>query len=143
MLGASQAVSALLILARNVAIANLISVGDFGIASTFALAVTLVETGTNVALDRFAVQDPRGGRRSFIAALHTAQALRGILGCVLLLTFGPAFSSIMGGPHLRWAYQFLALIPLVRGFLHPALYRAQRRPRFAPPATSIFLLFII
>ncbi len=136
-LGASQAVTALLILARNVAIANLISVGDFGIASTFALAVTLVETGTNVALDRFAVQDPRGGRRSFIAALHTAQALRGILGCVLLLTFGPAFSSIMGVPHLSWAYQFLAVIPLVRGFLHLDVFRAQRRMLYAPQAISL------
>lgn len=138
-LGASQTITALLILTRNVAIANLISVGDFGIASTFALAVTLVETGTNVALDRFAVQDPRGGRRSFIAALHTAQALRGILGSVLLLAFGQVFANVMGVPHLGWAYQFLAVVPFVRGFLHLDVYRAQRRMLFAPHAASLVI----
>lgn len=135
-LGISNAATALMILARNVLIANLISVEDFGIASTFALAATLVEAGTNIALDRLVVQDVRGGRRSFVSALHVVQVLRGIVGGVVLLAFGPGFASIMGVPQYGWAYQLLAIVPLIRGFTHLDVFRAQRRMRFLPLATA-------
>lgn len=135
-LGISNAASALMILARNVLIANLISVENFGIASTFALAATLVEAGTNIALDRLVVQDVRGGRRSFVSALHVVQVLRGIVGGVVLLAFGQGIASMMGVPQYGWAYQMLAIVPLIRGFTHLDVFRAQRRMRFVPHAAA-------
>lgn len=138
-LGASHAASALMILGRNVAIASLISVEDFGIASTFALAMTLVEAGTNVALDRLVVQDRWGGRHRFIAALHALQLIRGAVGAAVLLALGPIFASLMGVGHLAWAYQLLALIPLIRGFLHLGVFRVQRQMQFLPYAASIVI----
>ncbi len=135
-LGISNAATALMILARNVLIANLISVEDFGIASTFALAATLVEAGTNIALDRLVVQDARGGRRSFVSTLHVVQVLRGFVGGVVLLALGPGFATVMGVPQYGWAYQLLAIVPLIRGFTHLDVFRAQRRMRFLPLAIA-------
>lgn len=123
---------ALLTLVRNLIIARMIGVEDFGIASTFALAVTLIEAGTNLGLDRMMVQDPRGGRRSFQHSLQAIQLMRGVIGAVLTLIFAGVFASLMGVPQLTWAYQCLAIIPLFRGLLHLDMYRAQRSMRFQP-----------
>ena len=100
---------------------------------------TLVEAGTNVALDRLVVQDSRGGRRRFIAALHTVQLMRGAIGSVILLTFGPIFASLMGVAHLAWAYQLLALVPLIRSAMHLDVFRAQRQMLFVPYAASLVI----
>lgn len=121
---------AFLILLRNLLIARMISVEDFGIASTFAIAVTLIETGTNLGIDRMIVQDRRGGQRSFQSALHTIQILRGCIGAVAMLALANGYAHIMGVPQLGWAYQCLALIPLIRGFLHLDIFRAQRQMQF-------------
>lgn len=123
---------ALLVLLRNILIARLISVEDFGIASTFAIAVTLVETGTNLGMDRLIVQDRRGGRQSFIAALHAIQILRGCIGACLVLIFAHGYASLMSLPEHTWAYQCLAVIPLTRSITNLGIFRAQRQLKFRP-----------
>ena len=129
---AGNLVSALMVLARNILIARMISVEDFGIASTFAIAITLIETGTNLALDRMVVRDPLGGRRTFMAALHSIQLMRGVLGAFVIMVFAPLYASVMGVPDLTWAYLILAAVPLVRAASHLDMFRAQRGFAFGP-----------
>ena len=125
-------VSALLLLIRNILIARLVSVEDFGIASSLAIAVTLIETSTNLALDRMIVQDRRGGQRRFIASLHSIQILRGIVGAMITLAFAQTYASVLGLSEHVWAYQCLAAIPLMRAFCSLAVYRLQRVLQFGP-----------
>lgn len=132
LLAAGNLIAALLMLGRNLLIARMIGVEDFGIASTFALAVALVEAGTNMALDRMAVQDRRAGQRRMLAALHGVQLLRGVVGAALLFAVAHPFATMMGVPEAAWAYEYLALVPLLRALLHLGVFRAQRRMRFVP-----------
>ena len=132
MLSLGNLFAALLTLVRNILIARLISVEDFGIASTFAIAITLIETGTNIGLDRLIVQDRRGGRCGFLAQLHAVQMLRGTVGAGLTLIFAHIYANLMGLSEHVWAYQCLALVPLIRGVTHLGIFRAQRISRFAP-----------
>ena len=136
-LSAGNLLSAALILARNIVIARMISVEDFGIAATFALIVTIVETGTNIAVDRLVVQDQRGDRANFLSALHAVQLGRGLIGATLVLLLAVPFSHVMGVPDLAWAYQTLALVPLVRSIIHLDMFRAQRHMQFAPHVISL------
>ena len=62
--------SALLRMVRNVLIARLISVEDFGIASTFAMAVGLVETMSYIGLDRLIIQARDGEEPNLLATLN-------------------------------------------------------------------------
>ncbi len=124
--------AALLTLLRNVLIARMISVDDFGIASTFAIAVTLIESGTNIGLDRIAVQDRRGGHHRFIAQLHGIQVLRGIIGAGLVLIFAQTYANVMDLGEHGETFQYLALIPLVRGFTNLGMFKAQRVAQFGP-----------
>lgn len=120
----------LLRFARNVLIARLISVEDYGIASTFLVAVTFIDMALNLSLGKLAIQHKTGDDPDFIAALKGITILRGVLvSGILFLAAGP-IAALFGQPDLVWAYQVVALLPLIGSFQHPDLQRLQRTMRF-------------
>ncbi|MEL7470406.1 MAG: oligosaccharide flippase family protein [Pseudomonadota bacterium] len=131
-LGAANAAGALIILGRNILIARMVSVEEFGIAGTLAIAVSLIEAGTNLSIDRYAIRSSAGVRRRGVATLHAVQAARGLIGAVLILLFAAGYARMMGVPHLSGSYQLLAVVPLLRGLMHLDIQRAQRQMAFLP-----------
>lgn len=132
LLGAGNVSAALLSLLRNVLIARLIGVEDFGIASTLAIAVSAVEATSYIALDRLLVQAKDGEDAAFMSTAHAILALRGVLGAIVLFLAAGPIAWLFGVPEVAWAYQALALIPLLRGFAHLDIHRRQREMRFLP-----------
>jgi len=128
----SRGMKSLAQFARNILVARLLSVEDFGIAATFAIVFTLIEMATDVGLNRMAVQDRDGDRADFMATLHGVQLARGVAGAALTLLLAWPYAAILNLPELFWAYQLMALVPLIRGLLHYDIFRAQREMRFWP-----------
>lgn len=117
---------------RNILVARLISVEDYGIASTFLVAVSFVELSTNLNLGRLTVQNRRGDDPDFVAAIKGLAILRGVfIAGVLLAAAGP-IAALFGQPELTWAYRLIALMPLLAGLAHPDVDRLQRQLRFGP-----------
>lgn len=117
---------------RNIAIARLISVEDYGIASTFVVAMSFVQMSTDLNFRMLVVQNKDGGTPDFIAAIQFLNAIRGVLvGLILFLTAAP-IAALMGQADLVWAYRAMAIVPIVGGFQHSDLDRFQRSMRFAP-----------
>lgn len=139
--GASQlAVSQLLIAVcsflRNIIIARQIGTDDYGIASTFALTVSLVEMTSNLALDRALVQDEKGGTPEMLASAHTLQFIKGLITAVLLFLLAKPLALLFGLPEIAWAYQLLAAIPLIHGLSHFGIVVRQRKMEFAATAIN-------
>ena len=134
-LSAGNVAGALLSLARNVIIARLISVEDFGIASTLALTMGLAEMASNLALDRLLVQARDGEDPRLLSTLHLIQAVRGVLSAGVLLLIAHPVASLFGVPDVAWAYQVMAVIPLMKGLSHLDLFRRQRDMQFLPKVT--------
>ena len=131
-----NAMTSLLSLARNLVIARLIPVGDYGIAATFAIAMSLIEMISAMGLQQQIVQAKEGDNDRFQAALQGFQALRGLLsGMVLFAAAGP-IADFMNLPDLVWAYRLVALIPVLNGFVHFDVYRLNRYMRFGPMILS-------
>lgn len=123
---ASQGMVTLILFARNILIARLVSVEDFGIASSFAIAFAFIETATNVGLNRLVVQDRDGDGLRFVNTLHFFQIVRGCLGAGLTLLLAAPYASLLNVPEVTWAFMVLAWVPFVRGFLHLDMFRTQR-----------------
>jgi len=138
LLGGGNASIALLGLIRNVLIARLISVEDFGIASTFAITMAVIEMTSNIAIDRLIIQAKDGDLPRFQATAHTLQAARGALGAVALYLLAGPLAGLFGVPHLAWAYEAMAVTPLLHGLAHLDMYRVQRDMRFSPLVTVEF-----
>ena len=117
---------------RNVLVARLISVEDYGIASTFMVAVSFVDMSTNLNLSQLVIQDRRGDDPDFVAATKGIGIARGVLLGALLFAFAGPIANLFSQPDLVWAYQILALIPVIDSFAHPDVQRLQRSMRFAP-----------
>jgi O-antigen/teichoic acid export membrane protein len=128
----SSAASAVLSFARNVLIARLISVEDFGIAATFTMTVLFMELAGNVAVDRLIIQGQKTRSRGFQDAAQLFQVLRGAVSALILFALARPIAIIFDLEHITWAYQLSALYPLIRGLAHLDACRAQRYLRFMP-----------
>jgi len=130
LLSGGNATVALLSLLRNVLIARLISVEDFGIASTFAIAMAVFEMTSNIGLDRMLVQAKDGARPTFQRTAHAIIAVRGIIGAAVLFLLADAIAVLFQSPGIAWAYQVLAIVPLLRSIVHTDALLLQRDMRF-------------
>jgi len=112
--------------ARNVVVARLLSPEDFGIAATFGIAMSMLEMVSNLAVDRLLVQADDGDDFDFQATAHMFQVIRGTALAIFLFLLAWPFSQLFDIPHALWAFQCVALVPLLRGFMHLDPKRLQR-----------------
>lgn len=131
-LGIGQAFSQGCSFIRNIILARLISTADFGIASTFAITLSLIEMVSNLAAEKLIIQSKRGDEERFQSTVQFTQFLRGCFSGLVLFIIASPVSSLFGIPEAGWAFRWLAFIPFVRGFIHQDIYRYQRSMKFTP-----------
>ena len=125
-------VNSAMLLIRNVVVARLISVEDFGIAATFAITMAFIEMMTQLGMDWMIVQDKDGDNPRFQASLQGFQAFRGIIAGLLMLAIAGPYAALLGVEDILWAYQLIALTPIIRGFIHFDVHRLKREMNFLP-----------
>lgn len=118
--------------ARNLIVARMISAADFGIASTFAIAMSLLEMLGDLSLDKMIVQASDGDSPTVQATAQFLQFVRGAVSGLLLFCLAGVLSSLFDAPEARWAFQVLALVPVINGLAHLDVRRFQRESRFGP-----------
>lgn len=128
---------ALLVMLRTLLIARLISVEDFGIASTFLLAMAIVEMASALGLQQQMVQSKDGNDPHVQAAMQGFHALRAGVNAVILFLLAAPLAEFFRTPEVTWAYQMMAVIPLMRAFVHFDMHRQNRKMNYLP---SLFAL---
>ncbi len=127
-----NAFASLLLLARTLIIARLISVEDFGIAATFAISMAVVEMMSALGLQQQIVQAKDGNDPRLQAGLQGFQLLRGLVaGAVLFLLAGP-IARLLNVEEVTWAYQLLAVVPVLNALVHFDIYRMNRTMVYLP-----------
>lgn len=134
---ASQMATTVILFLRNILVARLISVEDFGIAATFSILFAVIETASNVGANKMVVQDRDGEDPRFQDTLHGMQVVRGVLSALLMFAVAGPYARFVNTPDLVWAYQLMAVIPLARSFLHLDMFRVQREMNFTPFAINV------
>jgi len=127
-----NAAAALLSFARNLLIARLLSIEDFGIAATFALSMSLVEMASAMGLQQLIVQARDGEDADLQAALQAFNLLRGVASGLALFLLAKPIAVFFAVPDLAWAYQLLGLVPFARGLEHFDIHRLTRQRRYGP-----------
>lgn len=121
--GLAQAMS----FARNAILGHALSPRDFGIAASITLVLQLVETLSDLGHDRLIVQAKDGDEDSFVATTHTLMIARGVILSAILYVLAPHAASFFAVPEAAKAFSAIALVPLIKGFMHLDCRRAQRR----------------
>jgi O-antigen/teichoic acid export membrane protein len=131
-LSGGQIVSQACSFIRNVILARMISVEDFGVAAAFAMTLSLLEMISNLSLDKQLVQAADGNEPDFQNAAHFVHLTRGIGIGIVLFALAGLVARLFGIPQAVWGFRCLALLPVMRGFLHLDNIRMQREMRFGP-----------
>jgi O-antigen/teichoic acid export membrane protein len=131
-LTAGNALSAGASFLRNIIIARLVSVEDFGIVVLLTLTLAVVETVSNLAVDRLLIQAPDGDDPKLQATAHGLQVVRGVLGGIIVFLAAASIAAFFKIPHVAWAFQILALVPVIRSLMHLDTVRFQRAMVYRP-----------
>jgi len=117
---------------RNVIIARMLTQEDMGVAASLALTLSLLEMLSDVAADKLLVQAKDGDDPRLQGVVHGVQFLRGCVQAVLLFAMAWPVAAMFRIPEARWAFQLVALAPLIRGLAHLDAARLQRELRYKP-----------
>jgi len=128
---------------KNIIIARMITVEDFGIASTFALTIALVEMSSNFSVRKLLIMAPDGDDEPFHGTAHVFQMLRGMLNALILFICAGWIAALFDLSHLVWAFQILALIPLITCFSHMDLARFEKKLNFTPLVIAEFVPHLV
>lgn len=126
-------------LIRNLLVARLIPVEDYGVAATFALAMAVVEMASAFGLPQQIIQARDGDDPRFQAALQGFQLVRGVVSALILLVLADPLARFLRVPDVAWAYQVLALMPILTALVHFDVYRRQRRMDYRPILLTVTL----
>jgi len=132
LLFSGHALSAMLLFARNILMARLVGVEDYGIAALFAMAMAVIEMGTDIGLQQFIVQADDGDDPEFQANLQGFHLLRAVCAALVVVACAHPFAAFMGVAEVAWAFQVLAVTRLALGLVHFDIYRLQRKLRYTP-----------
>ncbi|WP_426037390.1 oligosaccharide flippase family protein [Cypionkella sp. TWP1-2-1b2] len=127
-----NAFASLLLLVRNLIIARLIPVADFGVAATFAIAMSIVEMMSTFGLQQQIVQAKEGDDPKFQAALQGFQVLRGSISSLVMFAISIPLAQFFEIPEATWAYQIMAVVPLLNALGHFDIHRLNRTMVFGP-----------
>lgn len=127
-----NAATSLLLLARNLLVARLIPVADYGIAATLAITMAAVEMASQFGLQQQIVQAKDGDNPRFQAAVQGFQVLRGVIAGLVLFLAAGAIADFLNVPEVAWAYQVMALVPVLTALQHFDIHRLNRQMRFWP-----------
>lgn len=112
---------------RNIIIARHITTEQFGIAVTFSLALAAVESGGNLALSTLLVQDKDGDSPQMLGAVHFTLFIKGIIVGLLLYGLSEPIAVLFGHPEITWAFELLAIVPVIKGMANLELVVRQRK----------------
>lgn len=132
-----HALGALLLFVRNILVARLIGIEDYGIAAMFAMAMAAIEMGTDIGLQQFIVQADDGDDPEFQANLQGFHLLRALCAALVVVVCAHPFADFMGVPEVAWAFQILAVTRVALGFVHFDIYRLQRKLTYTPLLLSL------
>lgn len=111
---------------RNALLGHWLSQGDFGIAAAITLMLQMVDTLSDVGADRLIIQAPDGEAPRLQATAHAALIARGAVTSLLLLIAAAPVTEFFAIPEATWAFQVIAIAPLIKGFIHLDSRRYQR-----------------
>lgn len=112
--------------------------GLFGIAS---LVLSFLEIVTETGINVFFIQK-EGELKDYLNSAWLASILRGFFIALSIFVLAPFISSFFNSPDAQGIIRLIALVPLIRGFINPAIVKYQMDLSFDKEFWMRFLIFV-
>ena len=127
---------------KTVILARILTPSQFGVYGIAILVLGLLEILTETGINVVLIQE-EGKTDEYISTAWVVSVIRGILISLLILALAPFIASFFSSPTALNLIRFSSLIPLVRGFINPAIVKFQKELKFNKEfwfRSSIFLV---
>jgi O-antigen/teichoic acid export membrane protein len=131
-LSTGYAIQQALLFGRNVLIARFVGPDDFGILVTFLILISALEMGSDLGVELYLIRAPNGDEPIVQNTLHTVLVARGFLLGLAIFLAADLTAWLFNVPEAVWAYRMLAIVPVLKGFLHLDIRRMQRGLAYYP-----------
>lgn len=119
-LGAFRVVTRAMSFIRTAIVARVLTPGDFGLFGVASLTLSLIEVFTETGINIFLIQQ-KDDADKFINTAWIVSIIRGCVIASLIYFFAPTISSFFHSSHAEILVRWMALVPLVRGFINPSV----------------------
>jgi len=126
LMAAAQMINVVCRFARNVILARLLVPADFGVGATFAITLSFWEMISELGPRKQLVQAPEGGSAAWQGNAQLLFAIRGLMLSIILFILAPTIAGYFDVPGATASFRWLAVVPLIRGFIHCDVFRYQR-----------------
>jgi len=128
-LGALRVITRSLTFVRLAILARLLTPDEFGLFGIAALVLAFLEIITETGINVFFIQD-EGELKEYIDTAFVVSIIRGIFISLFIFIFTPLISKFFNANSSKSLLYFIALIPLIRGFINPSVVKFQKELQF-------------
>lgn len=140
-LGALRVITRVLTFVRLAILARILTPDEFGLFGIATLVLAFLEIITETGINVFFIQN-EGKLKEYVDTAFIVSIARGILISLLIIIFTPSISNFFNAGGSRNLLYFIAVIPLIRGFINPSIIKFQKELEFNKEfllRTGIFL----
>lgn len=123
-------------------LARLLSPEDFGMFSLVMIALGIIEASTETGVN-LTIINSKQSLNYFLNTAWVIAIVRGFLIGILMVAVGLLMSNYFGEPELSWLVALAALVPVIKGFINPAIISLQKELRFFRDSLYRFSLVAI
>ncbi len=123
-------------------LARLLTPTQFGVFGIGLLVLSFLEIMTDTGVNVFLIQE-NAELSKYLNTAWVVSIARGALISLFILLSAPLVSAFFNSPESYRVLMLTSLIPLVRGFINPAVVRFQKELLFAKEFSFRFLIFAI
>lgn len=134
--------SAVVTLAKIVILARLLSKNDFGLFSLTMIAIGLTESITETGINTTIIQSKQSVRY-FLNTAWVLAIFRGLIIALIMLLLGMFMSRYYQSPELLFLVGLSAVIPIVKGFINPAMISFYKEMNYLPDTLYRLTLVIV
>lgn len=121
-------------------LARLLTPDQFGIFGIASLAMALLEILTETGINVFFIQG-EGKIKDYIDTSWVVSIVRGIIITVILLLASRYIAYFLNSPESYGLLKLISIVPLLRGFINPAIVKYQKNLEFNKEFIFKFVIF--
>lgn len=140
-MGGFRIFSRVIAIARFIFLARILTPGQFGVFGIGSVVLSFLEILTETGINVILIQEKNGIDR-YVNSAWTISIARGLILFFLIIMLSPVIVNFFGIQDLYRFLFLISLVPLIKGFINPAIVKFQKELSFDKEfklRTSIFL----
>lgn len=128
-IGGLRVITRVISYVRTAIIARILSPSQFGIFSITTIVLSLLEIVTETGINAFLIQHDEDIEK-YLSTAWVISILRGFFIAFFIFLLAPFIASFFRTPDAVLLIQVVSIVPLIRGFINPAIVRFQKDLKF-------------